>query len=48
MEINPDQTIFINCPGTVSRRGLGKLVEFVNNGGFLFTTDWSLTNVIER
>ena len=47
LEINSEQTIFINCPGDISKPGLRKLVTFVENGGFLFTTDWALKNVIE-
>ena len=42
-----DQTVFINCPGVISSAGLAKLHEFVTGGGFLFTTDWALRNVLE-
>ena len=47
IELNPEQIVFINCPGNVGPRGLRKLVTFVENGGFLFTTDWALKHVIE-
>tara|TARA_Y100001970_G_C14159093_1_gene817422 strand:+ start:217 stop:1074 length:858 start_codon:yes stop_codon:yes gene_type:complete len=46
--LNPDQIIFINCPGNLRPRGLRKLKSFVNEGGFLFTTDWALRTIIEK
>lgn len=42
-----DQTVFINCPGEIGSAGLLKVSEFVSGGGFLFTTDWALRNVLE-
>ena len=47
IELNPEQIVFINCPGNVEKKGLRKLVTFVENGGFLFTTDWALKHIIE-
>jgi len=47
IDLDPDKIIFINCPGSVSSKGLRNLVTFVENGGFLFTTDWALKHVIE-
>ena len=47
VELNPEQIVFINCPGKVGKKGLRKLVTFVENGGFLFTTDWALKHIIE-
>ena len=47
IELNPEQIVFINCPGNVGKRGLRKLVTFVESGGFLFTTDWALKHIIE-
>jgi len=47
IDLDPDKIIFINCPGSVSSKGLRNLVTFVQNGGFLFTTDWALKHVIE-
>jgi len=46
--LNPEQIIFINCPGNLDPHGLRKLKSFVYNGGFLFTTDWALKNIVER
>ena len=47
IDLDPDKIIFINCPGSVSSKGLRNLVTFVENGGFLFTTDWALKHVVE-
>lgn len=47
IELRPDQTVFVNCPGEVGPKGLRKLVTFVNDGGLLITTDWALRHVIE-
>ena len=46
-ELRPDQIVFVNCPGSLSPAGLRKLEAFVREGGFLFTTDWALRNVLE-
>ena len=47
-ELRPDQIVFVNCPGKIRANGLRKLTTFVNEGGFLFTTDWSLKHVLEK
>ena len=44
---SPEQIVFLNCPGNIDREGVGNLVNFVEKGGFLFTTDWALKHVIE-
>jgi len=46
-ELRPDQIVFVNCPGNVSTKAVRKLEAFVREGGFLFTTDWALRNVLE-
>ena len=48
IELNPDQILIINCPGNVSDEVLPKVKEFVKRGGFLFTTDWALQNILEK
>ncbi len=45
--LRPDQIVFVNCPGNLSPTGLRKLEAFVREGGFIFTTDWALRNVLE-
>jgi hypothetical protein len=47
IELKPDQILIINCPGEI-REGYDKIKEFVKKGGFLFTTDWALLNVLEK
>lgn len=47
VNFRPDQTVFINCPGNMSKVAVRKLVTFVNEGGLLVTTDWALQNVLE-
>ncbi len=47
IDLNPDQILIINCPGTISE-GLDKIRVFVKKGGFLFTTDWALLNILEK
>ena len=48
LDLRPDQIVMVNCPGGFSDQGLRKLHEFVKDGGFLFTTDWALRQVLEK
>jgi hypothetical protein len=48
IELNPEQILIINCPGQVNEDALPKIKNFVNKGGFLFTTDWALLNILEK
>ena len=45
--LRPEQLLVVNCPGTVGKRGIAKIRDFVAEGGSLFTTDWALRNVVE-
>ena len=47
IELKPDQILIINCPGNISE-GIEKVKVFVRRGGFLFTTDWALLNILEK
>jgi hypothetical protein len=47
INLSPSQVVFINCPGKLSRKGVGQIHQFVEAGGFLVTTDWALRHVIE-
>jgi hypothetical protein len=47
INLDPDQILFVNCPGNVPPRGLAKIESFVRQGGLLVTTDWALKNVIQ-
>ncbi len=48
INLRPDQILIINCPGNIDDKGLQKIEQFVKKGGFLFTTDWALLNVLEK
>jgi hypothetical protein len=47
VNLRPDQIVFVNCPGVMSEPALRSLAAFVQDGGFLFTTDWALRHVLE-
>lgn len=46
-QLRPDQIIFVNCAGHFGPSELRKVRTFVEQGGFLFTTDWALKHVLE-
>jgi len=46
--LNAKQFLIINCAGSLGPQGLEKVRKFVNAGGFLYTTDWALTHVVEK
>ena len=48
IELRPDQILIVNCPGNVYDDALPKIKNFVKEGGFLFTTDWALLNILEK
>lgn len=50
LELNAKQLVMVNCSGVaeLSDASIGKLERFVRAGGFLYTTDWALSGVIER
>jgi len=48
VELYPNQILIINCPGNIDDEVLPKIKEFVKKGGFLFTTDWALLNILEK
>jgi hypothetical protein len=48
IELKTDQILIVNCPGYISEFGLNKIKGFVQKGGFLFTTDWALLNILEK
>jgi hypothetical protein len=41
------QVLVVNCPGEFDDRALQAIQLFVKNGGYLLTTDWSLSNCIQ-
>lgn len=49
IDLRCDQILIINCPGsTIDEEGLNDIKQFVDGGGFLLTTDWCLTNILEK
>ena len=48
IDLKSDQILIVNCPGNISDEGLSKIKNFVKQGGFLFTTDWALLNILEK
>ena len=47
LDLRPEQSVLINCPGQLDRAGISKIRGFVEAGGYLVTTDWDLKHVIE-
>ena len=46
-ELRPDQVMFVNCGAKFDREAVRRIGSFVEEGGFLFTTDWALRDVLE-
>lgn len=46
-DLNPHQTVFVNCAGSFPPEGARKLATFVAQGGQLITTDWALNSLLE-
>ncbi len=48
IELNDEQILFINCPGSqIDREAHPKIKSFVESGGMLVTTDWALKHILE-
>lgn len=48
LDLNADQIVMVNCPGTMPNAGVQKIEKFVRAGGLLYTTDWSLLNLVQK
>lgn len=49
LTLNPRMVIIFNCDRhRLSPRAVQKLRRFVNRGGYIFSSDWELSNVIEK
>ncbi|MDF1663907.1 MAG: hypothetical protein P1V97_19210 [Planctomycetota bacterium] len=49
MVLNPKMVIIFNCDHyALSRKAVSKIRTFVKRGGYVFSSDWELSNVIER
>lgn len=40
--------LMVNCPGQMPQAGVRRIERFVRAGGLLYTTDWSLLNVVQK
>lgn len=47
-DLNADQIVMVNCPGNIPMRGVTRIERFVRAGGLLYTTDWSLLNLVQK
>lgn len=48
LELNAKQLLIVDCPGAIGPKGIERIRKFVNAGGYLYTTDWALTNVVQQ
>jgi hypothetical protein len=46
--LQQSQILMVDCPGVIPRSGLDRIQKFVRAGGLLYTTDWALTNVVQK
>ncbi|MCC7380213.1 MAG: hypothetical protein IT384_00175 [Deltaproteobacteria bacterium] len=47
-DLKGDQIVMVNCPGVIPDGGVAKIEKFVRAGGLLYTTDWSLLNLVQK
>lgn len=48
LNLNAKQLLIVDCPGNIPKAGIERIRKFVNAGGYLYTTDWALTNVVQQ
>lgn len=48
LTLNAKQLLILNCGVSLNERGIAKVRQFVNAGGFLYTTDWALSDVVQK
>jgi hypothetical protein len=46
-DLKADQIVMVNCPGNMPPAGIKRIEKFVRAGGLLYTTDWSLLNLVQ-
>lgn len=47
-DLRGEQILMVNCPGNIPPRGIAKIEKFVRAGGLLYTTDWTLLNLVQK
>ena len=48
LKLNAKQLLIIDCPGNLDTAGIDRVRKFVNAGGYLYTTDWALLEVLQK
>jgi hypothetical protein len=48
IRLNAEQILIVNCPGKFRDKGISNIQSFVKDGGYLFSTDWALLNLLEK
>ena len=48
LKLNAKQLLIIDCPGSLDPAGIDRVRKFVNAGGYLYTTDWALLEVLQK
>src|SRR5262245_60138764 len=47
-DFNADMVVMVDCPGHMPQKGIERIGRFVRAGGLLYTTDWSLLNLVQK
>src|SRR5262245_51642117 len=47
-DFNADMIVMVDCPGRMPQKGVERIERFVRAGGLLYTTDWSLLNLVQK
>lgn len=48
LKLNAKQLLIVDCPGNMDAAGIERVRKFVNAGGYLYTTDWALLQVVQK
>lgn len=48
LKLNAKQLLIVDCPGNMDAAGIDRVRRFVNAGGYLYTTDWALKEVVQK
>jgi hypothetical protein len=48
LQLNAKQLLIVDCPGNLNDAGIARVRKFVNAGGYLYTTDWALLQVVQK
>jgi hypothetical protein len=48
LKLNAKQLLIVDCPGNLDAAGIERVRKFVNAGGYLYTTDWALLQVVQK